>query len=233
MGDVFITFVGLPGVGKSTLYRQVVEQLRQRGVPFHGCQPCRRKMPRVTAEVICHPRNTLQSVRAIAATGQPLATELKLMIKNWLHRSNYSRHCARIGGVHVVDAGIFQALWSIGFRAQQEDWHIRFSSLFTKTSIPTLAVVVEASSATVARRLADRLDCHSCPSILERALLEDAQALERAARTLDRVKEILGQISVRCRNFHVLNINNDRDDDFEPNAVRIFDSMSQNHANSF
>ena len=127
MENLLVTFVGLPGTGKSTLCARVAQLLRQRGIPCRVLEESayrkyRNKVGWLAREVIGHPWRAVCSLRAILATGQPSVLDLVKMVVNWFCLSFLIRRAARAGGVSLFDEGLFQALWSIGLGARNPDW---------------------------------------------------------------------------------------------------------------
>src|SRR5205814_9972660 len=94
-GSAVIEFVGLAGVGKSTLSHRVAEILQQRGWQVeqptysvdHEMRAWRRlllKLRLVTAEASFRPACAVHSAHAILATRQPFAAATIRVPANWL-----------------------------------------------------------------------------------------------------------------------------------------------------
>src|SRR5438874_10442052 len=88
VASLLVTFVGLPGTGKSTLSARTAQLLRQRGIPCRVCEEApfrklRNKAAWVAREVIGHPWRAARSVRGILATRQRSVLDLGKMVGNW------------------------------------------------------------------------------------------------------------------------------------------------------
>src|SRR3989454_8476769 len=104
-GSAVIEFVGLAGVGKSTLSHRVAEILQQRGWQVeqptysvdHEMRAWRRlllKLRLVTAEAIFHPACAVHSAKAILATRQASAADVI--------RLTVDRKSTRLNSSHLV-----------------------------------------------------------------------------------------------------------------------------------
>lgn len=225
---LIVEFLGLPGVGKSTLSHRVAGILRQKGIPvyeptyvlvyrFRKYKRILRKMLFVGREVLYNPVNSVLSAKAIVSSKQILSKDVIKTLVTWLYLSSSRRAHSRIAGVHLFDESIHQALWSIGFGAREKELAFVANSLLSLNHPPHLILVVEASLKTIEARLGARLIRHSR---LEKRLPGDPQILVRAANLLEEVKRLEGNIFPQHENMRMV-INNDRDEDLETNVVRI------------
>ncbi|HEU5394114.1 MAG TPA: hypothetical protein VFV36_04870, partial [Candidatus Methylomirabilis sp.] len=122
------------------------------------------------------------------------------------------------GDVHLLDQGVFQALWSIGLDAPDGAIPKMGRLLKTLAPVPDLVVVLEAGPGTIARRLRDRGGSESRADHWDP---EDAGALARSARLLEEVKAVLQDCRVAPDGPGVLLLPNDEDDALETNALRL------------
>ena len=87
-----------------------------------------------------------------------------------------------------MDQGVFQALWSIGFSAQDEAWASTMNGRVSLMSIPDIVVVVEASPRTIEGRLRAH---RSHISRLEAELQTGSALWARSISLLETVKMIM------------------------------------------
>lgn len=204
---VIAEFVGLPGAGKSTIAHGVARELRCRGVPVseptydvdhrvpRGVR-ARRKLRQALRgagrDAACGSRE----LRALIASGQPTARDLLSVAVNWFYVTEVVRRCAAGAGVHLLDQGVLQALWSIAYRARHRDRLLRDGSHVLGAAIPErlTVVVVEGHRATIARRLDVRAGCASRMERLGVPAACDGE-LERSAALLDLVVAVAEELA--------------------------------------
>lgn len=163
---MFVEFVGVPGSGKSTLSRSVAEKLRSDGLAvdeityeLDHCLAARdrvaRKLAKILVFAITNPRIFLEDSTQIVKTRQATIKDLAKALGAWsfisAELSNPRPRCR----IAILDQGLAQAMWSIGFAARNMNWH-RLLHLDIRP-IPDLIVHVRASENTVSRRLQSRL----------------------------------------------------------------------------
>lgn len=221
-----VEFLGLPGAGKSGVSKRAAELIRDAGIPVvetafdlthkSGVLARRwRKAAYVAREILLHPRYSSRSVRAIVATRQRTASDLFGAVWNWLFVSNLLRRGRHVPGVHMLDEGIFQALWSVGFGASVEGLSSVTGGAGPLLPVPDVVVIVSARPSTVEQRLRSR---GVRQSRLEDRLGVDRRILERSEALLEEVRGILKGLVRAGRNVAIHELGNDREQDLEPNA---------------
>lgn len=224
--SISVEFFGMPGVGKTMLSNRVTEIIGQREIPVeqrmyvlaHQISRARRiviKSILVMRDVLFNARYTILSMKAIIATKQRSMADLIDVLFNWFFVSSFVRWDRRFQGIRLLEEGIFQALWSVGFSSKRGV--LAMKDLSTRIPTPTIVIIVEARLATVEHRL------HARPgqdSRLERQLTGDPGPVRLANILLQEIKTML-RTSERLKQVHVLVINNDRAEDFEVNANKI------------
>lgn len=150
--NLIVELLGAPGVGKSTLIPRIQAQLRD--LPLSQPPPPSRLDRAVGFGrfLAGHPRLVARSIAAIASWRQGSARDYAWVTRTWLKRCWRHLELREQPGLHIVDAGIAQALWSIGFRASHR---VEVSQL-RDFGIPDLLLVVDASDTVIERRLAGR-----------------------------------------------------------------------------
>ena len=228
-----VEFLGLPSVGKTTLSNLVAEILRRRGLPV--LQPYARKARGVgsvflklwgltlyTNFVIRNPKFAFLSSRAILASGQRSNADLRNVLLTWLDISALMQRYRQAISICVIDQGIFQALWSIGFSGEKTDLFDIAKKLQALIPTPHMVVVIEASLATIERRLSDRTEDNSR---LSKWIPREPDLLLRSRELLEKTKAIAKFLSVQREDMQFLVIDNDRDEALERNAKRIADAL--------
>ncbi len=162
-----IEFVGLPGVGKSTLSHRTAAILSsdQSGVS----EPIRRiddrsspyrvvSKGRFAAEhAFRHPRTTLSATQNLLKTDQASAADLVSVAFNLHYVAGVVVHARRTSDVTLLDQGPYQSIWSVGLRSAT-DWESlldHFDAFLSRTA-PGLVVLVEAKEKTITDRLRSR-----------------------------------------------------------------------------
>ena len=162
-----VEFVGLPGVGKSTLSHRTaatiasdhprvtepISRIENRSGPFRILSK-----GRYAAEhALRRPRTAIDGLRDIRATQQPTTGDFARVAFNFQYVAGVVTRARSIAGVTLLDQGPYQALWSIGLRSPA-DWPDllgRFDNPLSRIA-PDLVVLVEADTETIADRLRSR-----------------------------------------------------------------------------
>ena len=227
-GSAVIEFVGLAGVGKSTLSHRVAEILQQRGWQVeqptysvdHEMRAWRRlllKLRLVTAEAIFHPACAVHSAKAILATRQASAADVIRLTVNWLFMSSLLRKTDHRTGVHIFDEGLLNALWSIGFSARSADTPRILGELARQRSTPVVVALIEADIAAVRERHDLRKNGQSR---LERTGPAD-DAWDRARQALQQVKATLQTLTDEGADIEVVAVRNRGSEDLDALANRL------------
>jgi thymidylate kinase len=125
-----IEFAGLPGSGKSTLAHALAARLRQEfglvSEPTYELNHRSARWRRVATKVACivrclvtHPRGSFETALAIARSGQRSLRDLNNTTMNMLYSCGLRRAVAQRPGIHVLDQGVVQQVWSIRFSASR------------------------------------------------------------------------------------------------------------------
>jgi AAA domain len=165
-----VEFLGLPGVGKSHATRLVASRLAALGTPAssaglrinHELGAWRRvatKCSICAAEAIRRPRNTWHVFRALRRSGQRARLDPMRLAYNWLFLSGLLRRARTRPVVELLDEGIFQLLWSVGFAGAEGSMRECSVMLLQRPAsevMPDMVVLVEAPLETVQARVAAR-----------------------------------------------------------------------------
>lgn len=207
-----VEFFGLPGAGKSTLACHVADRLAARGVPVkrsprvlsHASGKVERIVGKgavIAAEIARHPFHAGRAARAVAATRQRTAADLARTLANWLYVGALLRRGAGAAEVRLVEQGLAQALWSIGFSAGHLAWADVISRHGVLVLAPDLVVLVQADLDVIRGRLASR----GANVRLEQALERDPTVLERSSTLLSVAMRLLEE-----RGIPVVTVRNER-----------------------
>ncbi len=191
--NLIVELLGAPGVGKSTLLPDLVERLH--ALPLQATPHIDRvqQVLGFSRFVARHPVQLARMTAAIVATRQPTAGDLAWVTRTWVKRCWRHAELRQRSGLHLVDAGLAQALWSIGFRAGVE-----LGPTLVAGPLPDLVLVVDATLATMTRRLAMR---PGHQSRLERGAGDLARAREQVVG-VQRLLERVGVETVSVDNDH-------------------------------
>jgi hypothetical protein len=104
-----------------------------------------------------YPSQGAAAITSIAATKQATANDLLKSLINWMYISSLSSGKLSDGRITILDQGIAQALWSIGFAAQNKAWlDVVMDQLHSKMFKPDLIIHVHADHRTIVSRLGRR-----------------------------------------------------------------------------
>jgi hypothetical protein len=204
---MIVELCGAPGVGKSTLMPGITDDLHRAGIPI--ARPSATRADKAAAFalfLVSHPGFVARSLAGIAATRQHTAADLSFVTLTWLKRACRIGQQRNRSELELVDAGIVQALWSIGFRARAPAMIARLGVMMP---LPDLVIFVDANAETMSRRLALR---EGAQSRLERVQMGPSHAL----RIVDDVRAVL-----KARAVPFLQFANDCDSDRDRNATSI------------
>lgn len=169
--SLVVEFVGLPGVGKSHATRLVAARLAAVGTPArssalrinHEFGTCRRvlyKSGLCAAEAVGRPGRALRVGRSLVRSGQQSRVDIAMLSCNWFFLIGLLRRARRRPVVELMDQGIFQLLWSIGFAGGKRAIRDCSSTLLEGPAhavlMPDVVVVVEAPLGLIDARLASR-----------------------------------------------------------------------------
>lgn len=197
---LIVEFAGLPGAGKTALSRAVAHRLRQRGIPVIETGVCfpntssivrARKTLRVLTEILRRPGYAHRCARAVWGSRQRSVLDAIKTLHNWLFVSRLMRETRAGDCVLLLDQGLYQALWSIGYSARNGHLSTMAAALSDGFARPNLVVIVETSPETAAHRLTTRP--HG-GSRLERARDLDP-AFGGAVRRWDELKELIVRLA--------------------------------------
>jgi hypothetical protein len=166
-----VEFVGLPGVGKSHATRLAAARLAALGIPArsaalrvnHELGSCRRVLYKsgvCATEALGRPGCASRVWRILIRSGQQRRVDVVRLSYNWLFVLGLLRRARSRTVVELLDEGIFQLLWSIGFSGR--DRVIRdCSSTFVEgrahaLPMPDVVVLVEAPLGLIQARMASR-----------------------------------------------------------------------------
>jgi adenylate kinase len=203
-----VEFVGLPGAGKSALSRQVAGLLRAAGVVVS--EPTSRldqagTASRTLAKVgygieaaMAAPLTGAGWVRTFIAMKQRSLADTGRVALNWFFLAGLTGGLRHRPGVHLLDQGIFQGLWSAAYAAREGA--LKPPELVARVlqTLPPgmLVIVIETSPDTLRRRLSERL---GGDSRLERDLAtgESARSMGRAVAAFASMEELLDLLEER------------------------------------
>ena len=209
---MLIEFFGLPGSGKSTLSRLAADRLRARGIIVdeitydldHGQPRLGRRLAKFAHSIryaVMSPRRAFSDLIRIAATRQARPTDLGKSIFNWMFIASLASRKRSATRITILDQGVAQALWSIGFAAQREDWlDLLLAETHGAALMPDLVIQVRADIQTIGGRLATR---ERAVSRMD-AFARDRHALQRAGADGDPVLHRL-----RSGGVPVIEVDND------------------------
>ncbi len=227
-----VEFAGLPGVGKSTLSHAAAAALRASGEIV--TEPTReimqdprrqwRKLVFAARTLARHPLASVAAVGQIFVSRQKTLKDFGSTAFNFLYVCGLVAEYRKAPGIHFVDQGCINSLWSIGYSASRSPALARLMEIGRDCCggpISDLVVLVQAQRPTVAARLRAR---PGAQSRLERGIndsrfeteFDTARSVFR--RILDVVESHDGDS--RC-GFRFETIENDEAHNYEPQKNAI------------
>ena len=225
--SVIVEFVGLPGVGKSTLSHRAASDFKAEG--SRVTEPIRRiddrsNLHRVlskgrfaTEHTLLRPRTAFSLARILSATEQRSTADYVRVGFNLQYVAGVILNARSTTGVTLLDQGPYQGVWSAGLRSTT-DWESlfdRFDRFLSRTS-PDLLVLVEADRETITERLRSRKDgdtrFDSTPATFDHGLNGYEALKNRLDRSNTGPKTIV--------------VENETRDDLQTSVNRITDAIS-------
>jgi len=221
--SVIVEFIGLPGVGKSTLSREVATELETRGTEVHEpiyerdiySTPRRiaSKARLASRSLIDDPKKTLKTTQCVRQTEQQSLSDFIRVTFNLHYVTGVTTTFQSRTGVTLLDQGLYQACWSVGLRSTQPtDEAIEKVDISAYIS-PDLVVFVEANDATIANRLTNRTDGDT-------RFTPNSDAFKRARNGYETIKSEMKSASDGSKS---ITIKNETQESLTPNAARIAD----------
>jgi hypothetical protein len=122
-------------------------------------------------------------VAALVASGQRRPIDGFARWLSWSTTQQLIRESRGVRGVHVLDEGVLQALWSIGLRADVEPVLQMLTGKPRSWQLPDLVIVIDAPVPLVDGRLSSRSSEHSRTQALDP--VQRVRELERGKAVLD------------------------------------------------
>jgi hypothetical protein len=233
---LIVEFVGLPGVGKSTLSHRVAEELRKDFANVeepsfiashrHGrISQALKTYGLALKTIIMHPAFSLNSIQTIWNSEQRSFSEAKNMIINWLYVSASSRRASNISGLHVLDQGSIQAIWSVAMRAGSQNWISLMDLLIMNYNCRVIVVWVSAQIPTVVRRMKNRERKQSRFDRLSND--EVLSTMKRGGELLNLIITEFDQRAIQENTFSQVLIDNDKDDSIESQIQKVIVEINE------
>lgn len=191
MSSVLVEMLGLPGSGKTAVAREACIALRRRGVtadvvdePISAAVPRRSRIVRRTSAsaraVVGNPRWALSSAMWMASIRQSSGRDAASVFAQWLALRDLSTRARSRAGVHLLEEGPLQTLWTLLLRTSDGLATDLLGQLPREARcdlVVVLDVPVEVAEARLQRRTSKHSRSQQLPPALLRAELERGQDL--------------------------------------------------------
>ena len=128
---IVLEFFGPPGVGKSTVARELDAALRERGYPTTNKiydnsrieSSVRRNLDKfkyIFRSPVPNPGNPIQRYRAIAGSGQPDQGRFWNLFLYSCFLQGIEETLRNSGGIHLLDQGVLQLCWAIQYSGEED-----------------------------------------------------------------------------------------------------------------
>jgi hypothetical protein len=172
--SLIVEFAGLPGAGKTTVANSTNRTLLAAGVPSRVCDQSisasvpvstrtRRRLALAGAELSHRPVQGLVALRAVRRLAPATSRDALAGAAQWLAVQRLEARATRAPGVHLLQEGRVQTLWTLALRARGDRDELR---RLARPPEGLLLVVVDAPVALLCTRLAARASQHSRTQLL-------------------------------------------------------------------
>ena len=210
MTGLVVELCGLPGSGKTTVAGHMRTALQRAGFPGHivdqpisaSAPPVTRLLRRTAASArasVARPRWALGVGADVAAVRQPARRDTASVLAQWLAVCDLTSRAHRRPGIHLLEEGLVQTMWTLMLRSEDPPPPRLWASLPT-TSRSDLVVLVDVPVPVVQERLVRRASRHSRSQQLPPDLLR--AELERGDRLLAALVATARPPVLRVRGSH-------------------------------
>jgi len=232
-----IEFVGIPGVGKTELSKEISKELNRRGYIVTEVNKLVTKLPQfqryikkskfVLFETVLHPWASIQMLIIIIKFNLSNAKRILKSAYNWYYISFIIRKITRTRSncFCVLDQGIFQAIWSIIFSSKttsinEKLYHTLLRYYLQLFESPIHLIFVNASDNIINERLKSRKNGNSP---LDGIQYPD---LKKAKKIINETLSIANKLKVECSNkLNIYNVFNSMESDFRIRVKKICDKI--------
>ena len=210
---VVIEFAGLPGAGKTTVADSTNQALRAAGISSRvsdarisasvpASTRARIRLALACAELFRHPVQGAGALRAMRRLAPGPSRDALAGAVQWFAVQRLEARASRTAGVHLLQEGSVQTLWTLALRARGR--HDELVRLLGRHAVPPehLLVVVDAPLDLVSTRLTTRASRHSRTQLL---------AEHELAAELVAGRELLQEILAASDRGHLLLFNDGLD----------------------
>jgi thymidylate kinase len=198
LGGIVIEFFGMPGVGKTTLARGVVADLRRHGydavflamdapVNLNRYLKLTYQIGAIARYAAARPRQVLSVTRVLRYFPQPDLITFAKVIRYWLLTCAIIDRSGRQAAVVVCDQGFYQGLYSLALLARAPDQAALCAAL-RLFPIPDLAILVTADLETIQTRLEERRYNHRW---IDKLLRDNPESAERSVELIEHIATAL------------------------------------------
>jgi thymidylate kinase len=218
-----VEFVGAPAAGKSTLSAAVADRLESAG--YHCNEPARLIGNRETisrlavkswfaAKRLVHaPAWSVFDALAIHRTDQQQDWQMLKLIFNW--QFVCSLQSITPDGITLSDQGVFQALWSIGYRSNL-NWEDAIRSVtIPESALPDFVVIVKVDVETITGRLGTD---HSSKTRVQRSELAD---IRNSIDGIDHIQELIHDYTNSMQSTGYIEVDNANNEILEPTVKTV------------
>ncbi|MDX8363746.1 AAA family ATPase [Cytobacillus sp. Hm23] len=228
--DIMVEFIGIPGVGKTTLSHMLAKSLSVKG--FHVNEPTYKinskkeffkkitKLLYIMKILITAPNICIYAIQIILKTHQKsykdfIKTASNLLFVIAIIKSNSTKK-----GIHILDQGFFQALWSIEYSAHHLIKPLDLKQLLEMVhSKPLLIIDLHVKHTEVLKRLHQRKTDYSR---IEKYFLEALpNHIQISNEILNQLKHNISLTNIDEEKLKVISLNNDNNEQLDKNTVVI------------
>ncbi|MDX8361119.1 AAA family ATPase [Cytobacillus sp. IB215316] len=240
--DMMIEFIGIPGVGKTTLSHMLAKSLSVKG--FHVNEPTYKinskkklfkkitKLLYIMKILLTAPKICIYAIHIILKTHQRSYNDFIKTVSNLLYVIAIIKANSTKKGIHILDQGFVQALWSIEYSAHQLIKPLDLKQLIEMVhSKPLLIIDLHVKHTEVLKRLHQRKTNYSR---LEKYFLEALpNHIKISNEILNQLKHDISMTNIDEKKLKILSLSNDSNEQLDINTIVIDQYIQEQCLNSF
>ncbi|NDI34863.1 AAA family ATPase [Chengkuizengella sediminis] len=220
--NIMVEFLGVPGTGKTTISHMVSKSLSKNGVHVHeptyamnSMGKTRRQYTKILSIIkvfLIAPRTCIYAIKLIIPSQQKSLKDFIKTVINLLFIIFIIKSCSNKKGVHILDQGFFQAIWSIEYSANHHIEGIKINKLRKMVySKPLLVIDIHAVHTEVLQRLNLRETNYSR---VEKEFLNSLteQHIQLSYEIINRLKDEIQEGWNKEKDLELISLNNDTEE---------------------
>ena len=225
-----VEFVGMPGSGKTTLARRLVETIQEEPSmvvteqgPFARFGKKLKRAFTLLTFAATHPKYAKEIHDVVASTRQESLRDYLILVANWILCLRRTKVRQSKLGIEVIDQGLFQMVWSTAFSGRREETLRLAWTLAERLHSTDILVIVKAPLESIVKRLSNR---PGRQSRLEARLANEPWLLDKAKTLMDGIEELILNFAKENPTTRVLEVYNSGPEGIDDSVRRILNEIN-------